>query len=60
MLSSTLKSVVGSLPTVSEPNGSQTRSAPSLTMLKLNKTIFSPLQVNKLFRSEFDHLDVND
>ncbi|WMV28352.1 hypothetical protein MTR67_021737 [Solanum verrucosum] len=45
MLSSTLKSVVGSLPTVSEPNGSQIRSAPSLTMLKLNKTIFSPLQL---------------
>ncbi|XP_004238843.1 uncharacterized protein [Solanum lycopersicum] len=45
MLSSTLKPVVGSLPTVSEPNGSQTRSAPSLAMLKLNKTIFSPLQL---------------
>ncbi|KAH0671936.1 uncharacterized protein [Solanum tuberosum] len=45
MLSSPLKSVVGSLPTVSEPNGSQPRSAPSLAMLKLNKTIFSPLQL---------------
>ncbi|KAL3336865.1 hypothetical protein AABB24_029512 [Solanum stoloniferum] len=45
MLSSILKPVVSSLPTVSEPNGSQTRLAPSLPMLKLNKTIFFPLQL---------------
>ncbi|CAN4124947.1 unnamed protein product [Withania somnifera] len=43
MLSSTLKPIVGSLPTGPEPNGCPPRSAaPSLTMLKLNK---SPLQL---------------
>ncbi|XP_055809567.1 uncharacterized protein LOC129879864 [Solanum dulcamara] len=45
MLSSTLKPVVGSLPTAPEQNGSQPRSAPSLSMLKLNKTILPPLQL---------------
>ncbi|MCD7451857.1 hypothetical protein HAX54_013570 [Datura stramonium] len=45
MLSSTLKPIVGSLPTAPQPNGSQPRSAPSIPMLKLNKTLLPPLQL---------------
>ncbi|KAJ8570236.1 hypothetical protein K7X08_006813 [Anisodus acutangulus] len=46
MLSSTFKPiVVASLLTVPEPNGHQPRSAPSLPMLKLNKTLIPPIQL---------------
>lgn len=45
MLSSTLKPIVGALPTGPEPNGFQPRSAPSLSMLNLNKTLLPPLQL---------------
>ncbi|XP_059316781.1 uncharacterized protein LOC132067530 [Lycium ferocissimum] len=39
MLSSTLKPIVGSLPTLPEPSGSQPKSALSLPILKFNKTL---------------------